>query len=106
MTTFFWIAETANLITGVVALAALIVVLWLGPRQWTNLSFAWFLLAIIIWMLPSLILRLLVNVPQLGGDWPFLMNLIGLGFALLGITKFWFVESFYPLPRRWRLAAN
>ena len=35
-----------------------------------------------------------------------LMNWVALGFALIGITLFWFVERFYPLPRRWRWAAN
>src|SRR5262245_25731813 len=90
----------------IVALAALLVVVWLGPRRWVNLSFATFLAAIIIWMGDSIVLRLLVNVPSLGGDWQFMMNLIALGFALVGVTLFWFIESFYPLPRRWRWAAN
>jgi serine phosphatase RsbU (regulator of sigma subunit) len=106
MTSFFWIAETANTITLVVALAALLIVVWLGPRRWTNLSFACLLLAMIIWMGNSVIARLLVNVPQLGGDPAALMNWVALGFALIGITLFWFVESFYPLGRRWRWAIN
>jgi serine phosphatase RsbU (regulator of sigma subunit) len=106
MTTFFWIAEIANAITTVVALAALLVVVWLGPRRWTNLSFAALMVAIIVWMGFSFLARLLVNVPQLGGSPSALMNWVALGFALLGITLFWFVESFYPIDRRWRWAAN
>jgi serine phosphatase RsbU (regulator of sigma subunit) len=106
MTSFFWIAQTANAITTVVSLAALLIVLWLGPRRWTNQSFACLLAAIIVWMGCSFIARLLVNLPQLGGNPSALMNWIALGFALIGITLFWFVESFYPLPRRWRWAAN
>ncbi len=54
----------------------------------------------------SLIVRLLVNVPQLGGSPSALMNWVALGFALIGIMLFWFVESFYPIDRRVRLAAN
>jgi serine phosphatase RsbU (regulator of sigma subunit) len=106
MPTFFWIAQTANGITLVVALAALLIALWLGPRRWTNLSFAALLTAIIIWMGGSFVARPLVNMPELGGDPAALMNWVALGFALIGICLFWFVESFYPLPRRWRLAAN
>ena len=106
MTSFFWAAQTANAITTVVSLAALLIVLWLGPRRWTNLSFACLLAAIIIWMGCSFAARLLVNLPQLGGDPGALMNWVALGFALIGIALFWFVESFYPLPRRWRWAAN
>jgi len=106
MTSFFWAAQTANAITAIVSLAALLIVLWLGPRRWTNLSFACLLAAIIIWMSCSLVARLLVNLPQLGGDPSALMNWVALGFALIGIALFWFVESFYPLPRRWRWAAN
>src|SRR3954469_4362035 len=106
MTSFFWAAQTANAITAVVSLAALLIVLWLGPRRWTNLSFACLLAAIIVWMGCSFAARLLVNLPQLGGDPSALMNWVALGFALIGITLFWFVESFYPLPRRWRWAAN
>ena len=106
MTSFFWAAQTANAITAVVSLAALLIVLWLGPRRWTNLSFACLLAAIIIWMGCSFAARMLVNLPQLGGDPSALMNWVALGFALIGITLFWFVESYYPLPRRWRWAAN
>jgi len=106
MTSFFWIAETANAVTLTVSLAALLIVVWLGPRRWTNLSFAALLVAVIIWMGFSLVARLLVNVPQLGGDPTALMNWVSLGFALIGITLFWFVESFYPIGRRWRWAAN
>jgi serine phosphatase RsbU (regulator of sigma subunit) len=106
MTTFFWIAQTANFITLVVSLAALLIVVWLGPRRWTNLSFAALLGSVIVWMGFSLLARLLVNVPQLGGDPAALMNWVALGFALIGITLFWFVESFYPLGRRWRWVAN
>ncbi len=106
MTSFFWAAQTANAITAVVSLAALLIVLWLGPRRWTNLSFAGLLAAIIVWMGCSFVARLLVNLPQLGGDPSALMNWVALGFALIGITLFWFVESFYPLPQRWRWAAN
>src|SRR5215216_5485526 len=106
MTSFFWVAETANAVTLTVSLAALLIVLWLGPRRWTNLSFAAMLLAVSMWMGFSLAARLLVNLPQLGGDPSALMNWVALGFALIGITLFWFVESFYPLPRRWRWAAN
>lgn len=106
MTTFFWIAQTANFITTVVALAALLIVVWLGPRRWTNLSFAALMVAIVLWMGFSFLARLLVNVPQLGGDPAALMNWVALGFALLGITLFWFVESFYPVGRGWRLAAS
>ena len=43
MTTFFWVAQAANSVTLAVALAALLLVVWLGPRRWTNLSFACFL---------------------------------------------------------------
>jgi serine phosphatase RsbU (regulator of sigma subunit) len=106
MTSFFWTAQTANFITAVISLAALLIVLWLGPRRWTNLSFACLLAAIIIWMGCSFVARLLVNLPQLGGNPSALMNWVSLGFALIGITLFWFVESFYPLPRRWRWAVN
>jgi len=106
MTTFFWLAQTANTITLVVALAAMLLVLWLGPRRWTNLSFALFLLALSAWMGFSILGRLLVNVPQLGGDPAAAMNWVALGFAMLGVTLFWFVESFYPLGRRARLALN
>src|SRR5262245_60041739 len=106
MTSFFWAAQTANAITWVVSLAALLIVLWLGPRRWTNLSFACLLVAVIIWMSCSFGARLMVNLPQLGGDPSALMNWVALGFALIGITLFWFVESFYPLPRRWRWAIN
>jgi serine phosphatase RsbU (regulator of sigma subunit) len=106
MTTFFWIAQIANGLTTVVALAALLVVLWLGPRRWTNISFGLLMTAISVWMGFSLIARLLVNVPQLGGDPATLMNWVALGFALIGIALFWFVESFYPIERRWFLAAN
>ncbi|HEU5100604.1 MAG TPA: PP2C family protein-serine/threonine phosphatase [Roseiflexaceae bacterium] len=106
MTSFFWTAQIANAITTVVSLAALLIVLWLGPRRWTNLSFACLLAAVIIWMGCSFVARLLVNLPQLGGDPAALMNWVALGFALIGITLFWFVESFYPLPRRWRWAIN
>ena len=106
MTTFFWFAQTANTITLVVALAALLLVLWLGPRRWTNLSFALFLLALSTWMGFSIVGRLLVNVPQLGGNPAAVMNWVALGFAMLGVTLFWFVESFYPLGRRARLALN
>ncbi|MFL5804362.1 MAG: hypothetical protein ACJ8CR_21790 [Roseiflexaceae bacterium] len=106
MTTFFWTAQIANTITTIVALAALLIVVWLGPRRWTNLSFACLMIAIIMWMGFSLVARLLVNVPQLGGSPGALMNWVALGFALIGITLFWFVESFYPLGWRLRLAAN
>ncbi len=106
MTTFFWVAETANIITTITAFAALMIVVWLGPRRWTNLSFATFLVAIILWMGPSFILRLLVNLPGVQANHQLLMNMIGAGFALVGITMFWFIESFYPLRRRWRWAAN
>ncbi|HJZ49250.1 MAG TPA: PP2C family protein-serine/threonine phosphatase [Roseiflexaceae bacterium] len=106
MPSFFWAAQTANAITWVVSLAALLIVLWLGPRRWTNLSFACLLVAVIIWMSCSFGARLMVNLPQLGGDPSALMNWVALGFALIGITLFWFVESFYPLPRRWRWAIN
>jgi serine phosphatase RsbU (regulator of sigma subunit) len=106
MTTFFWIAQIANAITTVVSLAALLVVVWLGPRRWTNLSFAFLMLAMILWMGFSFMARLLVNVPQLGGDPAALMNGVAFGFALIGITLFWFVESFYPIDRRVRLGAN
>lgn len=106
MTTFFWVAQIANGITTVVALAALLIVLWLGPRRWTNISFACLMVAMIMWMGFSLVVRLLVNVPQLGGSPSALMNWVALGFALIGIALFWFVESFYPLDRRVRLAAN
>ncbi len=106
MTTFFWVAQIANGITTVVALAALLIVVWLGPRRWTNISFACLMVAMIIWMGFSLIVRLLVNVPQLGGSPSALMNWVALGFALIGIMLFWFVESFYPIDRRVRLAAN
>src|SRR6266511_2084372 len=68
MTSFFWVAQTANAVTLTVSLAALLIVIWLGPRRWTNLSFAALLVAVIIWMGFSLVARLLVNVPQLGGD--------------------------------------
>lgn len=106
MTTFFWIAQTANLLTTVVSLAALLVVIWLGPRRWTNVSFAGLMLSIILWMGFSFVVRLQINVPQLGGNPAALMNWVAFGFALIGITVFWFVESFYPIDRRWRLAAN
>lgn len=106
MTSFFWIAQTANALTTVVALAALLLVIWLGPRRWTNLSFALLMFSIILWMGVSFVVRLLVNVPQLGGDAAGLMNWVALGFALIGITLFWFVESFFPIDRRVRLAAN
>lgn len=106
MTSFFWIAQIANAITTTVALAALLIVVWLGPRRWTNLSFACFLAAIMLWMGVSFIVRLQLNLPQLGGDPAMLMNWVSLGFALLGITLFWFVESFYPMALRWRIAAN
>jgi serine phosphatase RsbU (regulator of sigma subunit) len=106
MTTFFWVAEAANSITLVVALAALLIVLWLGPRRWTNLSFACFLASICLWMGGSIVARLQVNLPALGGRPDLLMNWVALGFALLGITLFWFVESFYPLRPGWRWAAN
>jgi serine phosphatase RsbU (regulator of sigma subunit) len=105
MTTFFWIAQIANAITTTVSLATLLLVVWLGPRRWTNLSFACLMLSIMIWMGCSFIARLLVNVPQLGGDPAALMNWVALGFALIGITLFWFVESFYPIDRRLRMAA-
>jgi serine phosphatase RsbU (regulator of sigma subunit) len=106
MTSFFWAAQTANAITTVVSLAALLIVVWLGPRRWTNLSFACLLAAIIVWMGCSFVARLLVNLPELGGNPSALMNWVALGFALIGIALFWFVESFYPLPRRWRWALN
>jgi serine phosphatase RsbU (regulator of sigma subunit) len=106
MTSFFWVAETANAVTLTVSLAALLIVVWLGPRRWTNLSFAAMLLAVSMWMGFSLVARLLVNLPELGGDPAALMNWVSLGFALIGITLFWFVESFYPIGRRWRWAAN
>jgi serine phosphatase RsbU (regulator of sigma subunit) len=106
MPAFFWVAQTANAITFSVALAALLIVVWLGPRRWTNLSFAAFLTAIMIWMGGSFAARPLVNLPGIGGDPAAIMNWVALGFALVGITLFWFVESFYPLPRRWRLAAT
>lgn len=48
MTSFFWIAQTANMLTTVVALAALLLVIWLGPRRWTNLSFALLMFSIIL----------------------------------------------------------
>jgi serine phosphatase RsbU (regulator of sigma subunit) len=106
MPAFFWVAQTANALTFSVALAAFLIVLWLGPRRWTNLSFAALLFAIMLWMGGSFAARPLVNFPALGGDPAAIMNWVALGFALVGITLFWFVESFYPLPRRWRLAAN
>ncbi len=106
MTTFFWTAQIANGLTTVVTLAALLVVVWLGPRRWTNLSFAVLMLAIVMWMGSSFVARLLLNVPQLGGDPAAMMNWVSLGFALIGIALFWFVESFYPIDRRVRLAAN
>ena len=106
MTTFFWVAQTANLISVITAFAALLIVVWLNPRRWTNLSFATFLIAIIVWLAPSFILRLLVNLPQVAANHQILMNMIAAGFALVGITMFWFIESFYPLRRRWRWAAN
>ncbi|MBC8160395.1 MAG: PP2C family protein-serine/threonine phosphatase [Roseiflexaceae bacterium] len=106
MSMFFWIAQTANAITTIVALAALLIVLWLGPLRWTNLSFACFLGAIIVWMGFSLVARLLVNLPDLGGDPAALMNWVAFGFALLGITLFWFVESFYPIGKAWRWGIN
>jgi serine phosphatase RsbU (regulator of sigma subunit) len=106
MTTFFWTAQIANALTTVVSLAALLLVVWLGPRRWTNLSFAGLMLSIIIWMGCSFVARLLVNVPQLGGDAAALMNWVALGFALIGITLFWFVESFYPIKRQLRWGAS
>jgi serine phosphatase RsbU (regulator of sigma subunit) len=106
MSTFFWIAQTANTITTTVALSALLIVLWLGPRRWTNLSFACFLGAIILWMGFSVVARLLVNVPDLGGDPAALMDWVAFGFALVGITLFWFVESFYPIGKVWRWGIN
>ncbi|KAB8145713.1 PP2C family protein-serine/threonine phosphatase [Chloroflexia bacterium SDU3-3] len=106
MPLFFWIAQAANAITASVALAAMLVVLWLGPRRWTNISFACFLSAIIIWMAPSFIARIQVNLPELGGNPTALINWAALGFSLLGITLFWFITSFYPIGRRWTLVAN
>ncbi|GAB4449020.1 MAG: hypothetical protein OHK0015_54070 [Chloroflexi bacterium OHK40] len=106
MLSFFWIAQIANALTFAVALAAALIVLWLGPRRWTNLSFAALLAAIMIWMGGSVAARAIVNQPELGGDATAVMNWVALGFALVGITLFWFVESFYPLPRRARWTAN
>ena len=83
MTSFFWAAQTANAITTVISLAALLIVLWLGPRRWTNLSFACLLAAMIIWMGGSFVVRLLVNLPELGGDPSALMNWKGEGIAPL-----------------------
>lgn len=105
MPSFFWIAQIANAITTTVAVAALLIVLWLGPQRWTNLSFACFLGAIILWMGNSIIARLQVNLPALGDPRP-AMNLVALGFALIGITLFWFVESFYSIGTRWRWAIS
>jgi serine phosphatase RsbU (regulator of sigma subunit) len=105
-TTFFWVAQSANLVTLVVSLAALLIVIWLGPRRWTNLSFALLLTAIGLWMSGSLLARLFVHLPHLEGNAQFFVNLSALGFAFVGITLFWFVESFDPLPRRWYWAAN
>lgn len=85
MTAFFWMAQAANGVTLVVTLAALLIVVWLGPRRWTNMSFACFLAAMCLWMGGSLVARLLVNVPALGGRPDLIMNWVALGFALLGI---------------------
>jgi hypothetical protein len=106
MPRFFWIAQAANIITCVVSLAALLIVVWLGPRRWTNISFALLLSSLTIWMGGSMMARLFVNVPQLGGNAQFFLNWLTFGFALIGITLFWFVESFDPLDRRWFWAAN
>lgn len=106
MPTFFWVAEIANMITATVALAALLIVIWLGPRRWTNISFAAFLTAIILWMANSVVARFIVNFPQLGLDARGPMNIVALGFALIGITLFWFVESFYSVNRWVRLVVN
>ncbi len=106
MTSFFWVAQSANTVTLVVSLAALLVVVWLGPRRWTNLSFALLLSAVCLWMGGSMLARLFVNVPQLGGDAQLVLNWLSLGFASIGITLFWFVESFERLPRQWFWAVN
>lgn len=106
MPTFFWIAQFANTITTVVSLAALLIVVWLGPRRWTNLSFASLMIAIVVWMGGSFFARLLVNLPQLGGDAQAVMNWVAFGFAAIGIGLFWFVESFFRIGRVWRWAIN
>ena len=104
-TTFFWVAQLANLWTVVVSLAALLIVVWLGPRRRTNISFAVLLCAVIVWMGGSFIARLQVNIPVLGNAQP-MLNLLSFGFAAIGITLFWFVESFERTSRPWFWAVN
>lgn len=105
MTSTFWFLTVANTISLTVALAALLIAVWLGPRRWTNLSFALLMSSIVMWMGGSLFARLTVNLPQLGNPTPALYFLT-FGFAAIGITLFWFAESFARLPQRWFWAAN
>jgi len=105
MTPTFWFLTVANTVTLTVALAALLIAVWMGPRRWTNLSFALLMSAILVWMGGSLFARLTVNVPALGDPTPALY-LLTFGFAAIGIALFWFAESFARLPRRWLWAAN
>jgi serine phosphatase RsbU (regulator of sigma subunit) len=105
MTPTFWFLTIANTVSLTVALAALLLAVWLGPRRWTNLSFALLMSSIVMWMGGSLFARLMVNVPELGNPTPALY-LLTFGFAAIGITLFWFAESFARLPRRWFRIAN
>jgi serine phosphatase RsbU (regulator of sigma subunit) len=106
MPTFFWISQSANLLTSITSMAAILLVLWVGPRRWSNRSFAIFLTAIIIWMIDSLAVRLILFVPGLDTDPLIFLKLGTLGFASMGLPLFWFIDSFYPIRRRafWTLS--
>ncbi|MFQ5610624.1 MAG: PP2C family protein-serine/threonine phosphatase [Anaerolineae bacterium] len=104
---YFWFGLGANTVTVTVASAAFLIVIWLGPRRRVNLSFALFLLALIVWNGASNLLRLLVFMPALGVDPQPWLEIGTAGFGWKGITLFLFVLNFYRIKRRllWVLAA-
>jgi hypothetical protein len=85
MSPYFWISQSANLLTSITSMAALLLVLWVGPRRWSNRSFAAFLLAIITWMVGSFIVRLILFVPGLDTDPIIFLELETQGIAGLGL---------------------
>ncbi|MBA3470363.1 MAG: SpoIIE family protein phosphatase [Herpetosiphonaceae bacterium] len=106
MPTYFWLSQSANLLTSITAMAALLLVLWVGPRRWSNRSFALFLATIIIWMAASFMVRLVLYVPGLNSDPLAFLEWATVGFSSKGLPLFWFIHTFYPIRRRafWTLS--
>lgn len=101
MPIYYWVVQIANALTTIVALAAALLVFWLGPRRPINLSFVIFLLAVVIWMIATFTGRLVLGFPVLGGSPLLLLELAVAGYAFTGIGLFWFVIAFYRMGRGW-----